>query len=227
MKTQYKNHLPHIAPVGATFFVTFRLADSLPQSILNALNSAFEAEITRLKKEFPDDYILRMGGARKRSFGNYEHQLDSKTYGACYLKEPAVAEILISKMQRYNGNLYDLHAVSIMPNHVHVLFSMATQIAEAEDTWSDKTPENYVQLDKVMQFIKGGSAFSINKYLKRSGKLWFKDSYDHYVRTEKEWLNIVHYILRNPVKAGLASNWEKWPFNYCKPELLEYILYRG
>ena len=219
MKTQYQNRLPHLAPVGATFFVTFRLADALPQSIVNALKSELEAEINHLKKEFPDDYVYRLGDARRRDFTKYDHQLDSKSYGACYLKQQAVAEILTAKMQEYNGSLYDLQAFSIMPNHVHVLFSMATQVVGPDGSWPEEIPENYVQLDKVMQLIKGGSSYSINQYLGRSGKLWFKDSYDHYVRTEKDWLNIVNYILRNPVKAGLADTWEKWPFNYCKPEL--------
>lgn len=225
MKTQYLNRLPHIAPIGATFFVTFRLADSLPRSFVNALKAELEAETTRLKKEHPGD-IQRIRDARKRNFGKYDHQLDTQPYGTCYLRQPEVAEIVAAKMRAYDGSIYDLQAYSIMPNHVHVLFSMATQVVDEHGIWRDEVPEDYVQLDKVMQLIKGGSAFSSNKHLGRSGKFWFKDSYDHYVRKEEEWLNIAMYILQNPVKAGLAKKWEAWPFNFCKPSLLDHLLFR-
>jgi len=46
-----------------------------------------------------------------------------------------------------------------------------------------------------------------------------KDSYDHYVRNEKEWGNIIAYILNNPVNAGLVNNWQEWQFSYCTGEL--------
>ena len=225
MKIQYHNHLPHIAPIGATFFVTFRLVDSLPQSIVNALKAELATEVAHLKKEFPDS-AQRIRDARKRNFGKYDHQLDTQPYGACYLKQPDVAEIAIAKLREYDGSLYDLQSYCIMPNHVHVLFSMAAQVVDQQGIWLEETPEHYVQLDKVMQLIKGGSSYSINRHLGRTGKLWFKDSYDHYVRNEQEWLNIAHYILQNPLKAGLTEKWEAWPFNFCKPNLLEHLLFR-
>ncbi|MDO8971312.1 MAG: hypothetical protein Q7U74_11530 [Saprospiraceae bacterium] len=225
MKTQYLNRLPHIAPIGATFFVTLRLADSLPQSFVNTLKAQLEAEITRLKKEYPGD-MKRIRDARKRNFGKYDHQLDTHPYGKCYLKQTEVAEIVATKMLKYDGSLYDLQAYSIMPNHVHVLFSMAVQVVDEQGVWPDEIPEDYVQLDKVMKLIKGGSSYTANRHLGRSGKFWFKDSYDHYVRKEEERLNIASYILQNPVKAGLAKKWEAWPFNYCKSSLLDELLFR-
>ncbi len=226
MKTQYLNRLPHIAPIGATFFVTFRLADSLPQSFVNALKAELEAEITRLKKEFPGN-TQRIRDARARNFGKYDHQLDTQPYGECHLRQADVAEIVAEKMRALDGSLYDLQAYSIMPNHVHVLFSMATQVVDDQGVWPEEIPEHYVQLDKVMQLIKGGSSYSINRHLGRSGKFWFKDSYDHYVRKEEEWLNIALYILQNPVKAGLAKKWDAWPFNYCSPYLLDRLMFRS
>ncbi len=226
MKTHYRNRLPHIAPIGATFFVTFRLVDALPQSVVLTLKAALESEISRLKKEFPNDYIQRIPDVRKRNFGKYDQQLDTQPYGACYLKQPEIAGIVAAKMIEYDGTLYDLQTYCIMPNHVHVLFSMATQLVDNQDIWLEEKPGDYVQLDEVMQLIKGGSSFVVNRKLGRNGKLWFKDSYDHYVRNEKEWLNIASYILQNPVKARLADKWDFWPFCFCKPALLEHLMFR-
>ena len=87
--------------------------------------------------------------------------------------------------------------------------------------------EQYVQLDKVMHLIKGGSSILINQYLGKTGRFWFKDSYDHFVRKESERLNIANYILRNPVKAGLVKNPEDWPFSFCQAELLDQLLFRA
>lgn len=36
------------------------------------------------------------------------------------------------------------------------------------------------------------------------------------VRDEKELERIVRYVLYNPVKAGLASDWKEWPGNYSR-----------
>jgi hypothetical protein len=40
-KIEYRNRLPHLAPMGATFFVTFRLADALPQSVISELEEEY------------------------------------------------------------------------------------------------------------------------------------------------------------------------------------------
>ncbi len=44
MKTFYRNRLPHLMPLGGTFFITFRLADALPQHILADLIKNWEAQ---------------------------------------------------------------------------------------------------------------------------------------------------------------------------------------
>lgn len=71
-----------------------------------------------------------------------------------------------------------------------------------------------------MMRIKGASSREINLALNRTGALWAKDSYDHYVRTEEEWLRILHYILQNPVKARIVHQWKEHPFTFCHPALL-------
>ena len=213
--------------MGATFFVTFRLADSLPQCIVRKLKKEMEVEIERLKKKLPDHNLPLLRDIRKRHFGKYDHQLDKHSYGACFLRQNPAAEILQAKLHEYDGNFYELFAYSIMPNHAHILFNSAIQLDDNQDRLTNEALENYVQLDKVMQRIKGGSAHSINRLLNRTGKFWAKDSYDHYVRNEKELINIAVYTLQNPVKAGLSENWESWPFHYCKPQLRDHLLFRS
>ena len=44
MEEFYRRKLPHIQPQGATFFVTFRLAGSLPDAVIELLKAEHETE---------------------------------------------------------------------------------------------------------------------------------------------------------------------------------------
>ncbi|NOX84683.1 MAG: hypothetical protein GXO86_01765, partial [Chlorobi bacterium] len=77
-------------------------------------------------------------------------------------------------------------------------------------------PKGYVQLDKIMQLIKGGSSFEANRILGRTGTFWMKDSYDHYIRDERDWEEILEYIIYNPVSAGLVDDWKDWKYTFSK-----------
>ena len=216
LKTEYRNQLPHIAPIGACFFVTFRLADALPQAVVKELRYSMLEEINRLKKEQPVDYKQRIKDARKKFFGQYDHQLDVLKYGACYLERPEIAKIITGRLHELDGKYYDLIAYSIMPNHVHVLFDTSIQVVDDDNFYLDEAPDNYVQLNQIMKLIKGSTATYANRLLGRNGKFWQKDSFDHYVRTEREFENIISYILNNPVKAGLVEAWDQYPYSYLR-----------
>ena len=45
----YRRNLPHYQPVEATFFITFRLANSLPLNIIKELKSEYEEELRKLR----------------------------------------------------------------------------------------------------------------------------------------------------------------------------------
>ena len=126
--THYRQRLPHIQLVGATFFVTFRLQDSIPRVRLFKLKKAFEQEIATINKEnspFKKDLIY---AERKRFFGRYDALLDKINKGPLYLKQPEIAQLVINELHRFNGDLYDLIAYCVMANHVHILIDTGTDI---------------------------------------------------------------------------------------------------
>ena len=218
MKTNYKNRLPHLAPIGASFFVTFRLADSLPQQVVREMKQILQDKEQALRLAFPNDWYQHLRMEKKRMFAKYDQQLDENPFGSCVLKEPVAARLIIEKLHAFDGQYYDLWAYCIMPNHVHVLFDFSRQLVDNQGLMMPDIPEEYKQLDYVMMVVKGGSSYSINQATNRTGSLWAKDSYDHYVRDEGEWYRILNYILRNPVKARLVSQWEDYPFTFCRPD---------
>lgn len=196
-----KSLLPHFYQGHSTFFITFRLADSLPQSELIELKEKFQAEkisITELdeikRKEILDELTLKY-------FRNFEHQLHQKLYGDCVLKHANVAQILYDKILSYDELHYNVKCFSVMPNHVHILFTSIQN-------------EDKPQVDKWMQFIKGGSAYLINKALKRSEKLWAPESFDKYIRNDEHYRNSFNYTINNPISAGLSSKYSEKPYMY-------------
>jgi len=77
MKPYYHRKLPHWIPPGAIFFITFRLANSLPQPILQALKEERERERQAI--------LAQWDGAQQRAalytldktfFGQYDAWLD-------------------------------------------------------------------------------------------------------------------------------------------------------
>lgn len=224
IKTRYDNHLPHIAPIGATFFVTFRLADSLPQAFVNRIRAERDQKIQQLEKEQPAGYELAIINTKKQFFKKYDIRLDTNPMGACYLKQPEIAEIVKAKLREFDSDKYHLLSYCIMSNHVHVLFDTSEQIRNERGELTGQVPENYVQLHEIMRLIKGNTAYKANKLLGRKGKFWKKDSYDHFIRNEKERWNVVNYIKNNPVKAKMVKDWQAYPHTYSSDDFSRPIL---
>ena len=208
------SNLPHWQPVGATFFVTFRLYGSIPQSKIFALKRKFNERWHHLSKQ-PEcgDLDVLQDLEHKRFFKAYDRLLDFPTNGPYYLEQSTVAELVAEQLQRHDGRFYDLICYTIMPNHVHVLFSTELQIPEFVQQHDWETL-NFVPLQVIMKRIKGASARYCNLELGRTGRFWQHESYDRVVRNEQEYWNIVDYILQNPVKAKLVARWSEFAHSY-------------
>jgi REP element-mobilizing transposase RayT len=102
--------LPHWDLEEGLYFVTFRLADSLPASLVRKYATIHE----------PDEPQRR----------EIELALD-QGYGKCYLREPQVAESVADALHFLDGRDLRLDAWCVMPNHVHLVF----QLNEGRDLW--------------------------------------------------------------------------------------------
>lgn len=202
----YSRHLPHIQPPGATLFVTFRLAGSIPLAVQRALLAEAAASEKRLSQIGNTAERQRLTyEEHKRLFGRWDAVLDRAETGPRWLGEPQIAQLVQESLHYRDGKVYDLDAFCIMSNHVHVLF---TPLPESE--------ERYYALPAIMQSLKGFTARQANVLLGRDGQFWQHESYDHIVRNERERQRIRRYILQNPVKAGLVRSWDEWPWSFVK-----------
>nr|MBP6826943.1 transposase [Saprospiraceae bacterium] len=136
---------------------------------------------------------------RKRYFGHFDAFLDRNLNEPYWLQQPEIAQINADALHFYHQKMYKLYAFCIMSNHIHVLF--------------EALPEAPA-LEVVMRRLKRYTALQCNRALGWEGHFWEAESYDHIVRQD-EFDRILAYILNNPVKAGLATNWQAWPWTYC------------
>ena len=190
----HRRNLPHLYFDEGVYFITYRLADSLPSSKVAEIKAAIESLETNDDEKF------------KRLLKKYDDFLDSGLYGKNHLTNPEVAEICKYTLHHPDGKEFKLICYSIMPNHIHIVFELI---------------EGNRGISKIMQSIKRMSARKSNQILNRTGKFWQDESYDHVIRDNEEYVRIVNYVLGNPVKAGLVSQWDQWQWTYCKPDILK------
>jgi putative transposase len=178
-----ENLLPHWQQNGATYFVTFRLADSVPTH----LRTQWEEERATWLRFHPEPWDVGTElEYHKRFTGAIERWLDAG-YGSCVLRQVDCARIVDNALRHFDRQRLDLISSVVMPNHVHALL-----IQNAEHP-----------LEDLLHSWKTFSSRNINRLVGRSGTLWQRSYFDRLVRDEKHFRNCGRYIRRNPEKAHL------------------------
>ena len=191
-----RGYLPHVKREGASYFVTFRLADLMPKEVL----LRFEREkaerlrtlhATRTRGEPMMDSEELIARDFRRSVERY---LDQGA-GACHLRRTDIADIVASALMHFHEARYVLHEWVVMPNHVHVV------------VW----PMPNHLLSDILKSWKQFTSRSAKKILGLGkGPFWQPESYDHWIRNDEEESRIRTYIRNNPVKANLSKTPEDW-----------------
>lgn len=215
MKTYYRQRLPHIQPIGASFFVTFRLYGSIPYAHLGKLKEEYQKKIIEAKclKDLKAKNSL-LFDIRKRYLFQIDQLLHKIVNGPMVLSQKEILDKTKEVLHRFDGEFYDLICYSIMSNHVHMLIDTSIQIKE--DQYFDEFTDKFTTLDQIMKRVKAPIARFANTILNTSGQFWERESYDIYIRNEIMMGNVISYILENPVKAKLVENWEDYSGNYLK-----------
>ncbi|TXF84724.1 hypothetical protein FUA23_21005 [Neolewinella aurantiaca] len=224
LRTYYKHNIPHLTPIGGTFFITFRTKDSVSVKVMRRLRFDYVKEIKRIKlsRLSVSQTNLAIQKARYSYFRKYDKILDTSTKQCYPLANPEIAKIVTNKLHELDGQLYNLISYCIMPNHVHLLISLANQVVDKHNCFipNEELSLSYRPLHEIMRRIKGATSRFINLHLGLTGQsFWQKDSYDHFVRDGKSLENIWWYIVNNPVKAGLAEEIDEFPHTYWREVL--------
>ena len=170
----YRRNLPHWRQDGATYFVTFRLDDALPQHLVAQL-----AQL-RVSLRAGHDEQEDSQAADREYFRSMKRYLD-QGHGACWFRRPALRDLVVKALRKSDGERYELGEHTVMPNHVHVLVR----------------PLPGCELEGILHGWKGWTGRALNLTLRRRGRVWQDESYDRLVRDSTEFVLTARYIRNN------------------------------
>jgi REP element-mobilizing transposase RayT len=187
VRIRERGRLPHWEKDSGLYFITFRLADSLPEPVLEKIAERHRILMAAKRvgaRLLPSQELLVAGFSPAK----LEEYFD-RGAGACWLRDPHIGELMADGLRYWNGKRYWLVAWCVMPNHVHVVCRLLPGQS----------------LSKVLQGWKSFTAKKANEILGRSGAFWQREYYDRLIRDGDELERAVRYVVRNPEKAGLKG----------------------
>jgi len=100
---------------------------------------------------------------------------------------------------------YNIDAIVIMPDHIHMII----------------TPKNVMDYPKIIRAIKYNFSRHFNmeeeqsysRYKRQLKPIWQKRYYEHTIRDEKDYVEILNYIKYNPVKHGYIEDVKDWEYS--------------
>lgn len=178
--------LPHWRQEGASYFLTFRMEDSLPRTFwgdwFRHVNQA------RVQAQSDPGSRGECEQRQRKAMQRLELELDAG-HGRCWLRVPEYRRMLGDIVLHFHGERHFMHAFAIMPNHVHA----AVQ------------PLPGHPLATLLKSWKSYSAHRINKAAGIRGAFWQRESFDRIIRDADHFRRVIRYILRNPAQAGLGD----------------------
>jgi hypothetical protein len=186
------NRLPHWEQSGVLCFVTFRLTDSLPESLL----SRWKDERRTWLKLHPKPWDAKIEAAYHQRFRRQVELALDAGHGSCLLRDPTCADIVGRALLHFDKDRYDQIAWVVMPNHVHTVFVLHSKwpLARLIHSWKSWS-------SKQMKLRLGN----------HSGAIWQKDYFDRLIRDSNHLFQVVDYIRSNPARAKLpATTYLTW-----------------
>ncbi len=180
-----QNRLPHWQQNEAVYFVTFRLADALPQNLLEQWQDQRDAWL----KWHPLPLSADIEREYHRRFSQRTEKWLDAGHGSCILRRQQCAQEMATAWRHFDGTRVNVISFVIMPNHVHALFA----------------PMHDRSLQKIVHSWKRQSAVRINRIIGSSGVLWQRDYFDRLIRNEQHLARCIRYIRSNPGKARLRA----------------------
>ena len=100
-----------------------------------------------------------------------------------------------------------------------------TYIRRVRDEFGVAIGGYVIMLDHMHLFVRGGEEFRLAQWvngLKRAisvvliganeTPLWQPGFFDHVLRNDESYGQKSDYVRENPVRAGLVSRWDQWPY---------------
>jgi len=130
---------------------------------------------------------------------------------SCHFTSAATVALVVSPFLRTaTDEQFEILAYCFMPDHLHAVVA-----ANSEES----------DLRRFIGLAKQRSAYLFARVT--GERLWQEGYFEHVVRKDEVPSELVGYILRNPVRAGLVADPTEYPYwgsqVYSREELREYV----
>ena len=223
----YIRNLPHWRQPGATYFVTFRKADSIPKSVLaewldirQRWYRAHNLEPAQREAD-PDSFAagyLRIPKSIRRAFEKQQakmlHEELDRCHGSCVLRVHDVQTEVAQALKHFHGERLWLGDYVLMPNHVHLIIQPFDGW-ELEDLLGSVKKWTSRKIGQRLDPLKSNLTHAETETEASRPRFWQYESYDRIIRDAEELAAFRRYIVRNPeavdVKASeslyFAADW--------------------
>jgi len=182
--------LPHWRQQGVTYFVTFRLADSLPQSVL----ADWQREREIWLSFHPDPLSPTDEKEYHERFTTQIQRWLDQGMGSCILRLSDCRCIVENAFRHFDGKRYTLGEYVVASDHVHVIVAPfpSHELSEILHSWKSFTANEILKVDAAVRLLApfwNGQAVA-----KSARSVWQKESFDHIVRSAESLARFERYI---------------------------------
>jgi putative transposase len=130
--------------------------------------------------------------------------------GEPFSKPGLADEVIKSLLWTRAQYKWQLFCYCLMPDHLHFVCRLTESDAKVLNAGA-----RGMQVEGVLDHLARFKSFTTNASWKLglTGRLWQKSSYDRVLDMERPFEEVVRYVLNNPVRKGLVSEWEEWPYS--------------
>jgi len=105
-------------------------------------------------------------------------------------------DIVLQACLHWDMQRMEVHAVVVMPDHVHLLC-----------TPLEKEPSRWWSIADLMHSIKTHTSQEINRFQGTTGHVWQQEYYDRIIRSASDFEEKWNYVVTNPQRRGLPEDY--------------------
>jgi REP-associated tyrosine transposase len=187
----WHGRLPHWEVADGRYFITIHLSGAIPREGRERLRK-ISADLAREHRDAPQWITLQ-----RMIFQEMECWLDHSRWSP-HFSIADVAKMAVDAIEHRNdrGDWRTLSYV-VMPTHLHLFCELGPRGLKT-------TVEDF----KRWTGHHGAKLLPVTA----ADSFWQREWFDHWSRSDAEDERIVAYIRNNPVKAGLVSDHQQWPY---------------
>ena len=127
---------------------------------------------------------------------------------------PEARTIVLDAWRHFHNCRYEMFALCVLPDHLHVIFQPWPKSDENDAVGSPI----FWSLTELFRSLKAFTAREINQAEQTTGPVWEKESFDRFIRSDRDLAEKFEYVVRNPWDAGEAKSGEDYPWVWTQDD---------